>query len=212
MVVTEDDMKTLDDLLHSAKHELRKDHTYLDMLEAEIGRARINPQRRTDGGTPTASSVYDVASPESIRGNGKGIVETRVRSMLISDANLSNLRQLLDAARRFLTRNHHHLQSLEENLKRAQVVACDQVPPDVITIHTQVRIHELDIGRHSIYTLVLPGEADVARDRISVLAPIGSALLGQRVGDLIECTAPGVTKRLKVKEIVYQPEAIRTAA
>lgn len=134
------------------------------------------------------------------------------KGALTSDANLSNLRQLLDAARRFLTRNLTHLQSLEESLKRTEVVACDQVPRDVITIHTQVRIHELDIGRHSVYTLVFPGEADVARERISVLSPIGSALLGQRVGDLIECRASGVTKRLKVKEIVYQPEAIRTAA
>lgn len=82
--------------------------------------------------------------------------------MLVSDVDFGHLRELLVAARRFLAKNHEHLQSLEENLTRALVVTRDQVPQDVIAIHTQVRIHELDIGRQSVYTLVLPGEADVA--------------------------------------------------
>ena len=139
-------------------------------------------------------------------------METSVRTILITNTNLSSLRQLFDSVRRFLPRKFHHLQLLEEALTRAQVVKRDQIPGDVITINTRVRIHELDVGRQSVYTLVFPGEADVARNRISVLAPMGSALLGHRVGDLIECAAPGVTKRLKVKEIVYQPEAVQPAA
>ena len=136
----------------------------------------------------------------------------RPRNILISDTDLVNLRQLLAAARRFLTKNLQHLRSLEENLTQALVLKHDQMPRDVITIDAQVRVRELDIGRQSVYTVVLPGHADVARNRISVLAPIGSALLGRRVGDLIECTVPPVTKRVKVMEIVHQPGTVRLAA
>ena len=139
-------------------------------------------------------------------------MESSTRSMLVSDVDFGHLRHLLAAAGRFLTRNHRHLQSLEENLTRALVVTRDQMPQNVIAIHTQAWIQELDVGRQAVYTLVLPGEADVARNRISVLAPIGSALLGRRVGDLIECTVPQITRRLKVKEIVRQPDIDRAAA
>lgn len=115
--------------------------------------------------------------------------------MFVSDADLKNVRQLLATARRFLVRNHSHLQSLEDNLKRALVVTRDRMPGDVIAINTQVRIHELDVSRQTVYALVFPGEADVAHNRISVLAPIGCALRGRRVGDLIECAAPSATTR-----------------
>ena len=139
-------------------------------------------------------------------------MEAKVRSIVICEKNLSSLKQLLASARRVLTRYHTHLEVLEEQLKRAEVVPRNQVPPDVITINSRVRIHDLSAGRHTIYTLVFPGDADVAQNRICVLAPVGSALLGCRVGDLIECEVPGVATRMRVKEIVYQPEAAQHAA
>lgn len=219
MVITTDDKEILDDLLHSAKDELQKDHTYLARLETEIARAEMNSHWRVGNGRSATGTVYEVRFPRSTgalretrEAREKKFMETRPSSILISDMDMESLRQLLAAARRFLTKNHQHLQSLEEKLKRALVLTPDQMPRDVITIHAQVRVHELDIGRQTVYTLVLPGQADVARNRISVLAPIGSALLGRRVGDLIECTVPPVTKRVKVKEIVHQPETVQSAA
>jgi regulator of nucleoside diphosphate kinase len=80
------------------------------------------------------------------------------------------------------------------------------------SMNTRVLIHDLCVGRQTVYTLVFPRDADIAKNKISVLAPVGTALLGYRVGDLIECAAPGTVKRLRVKEIVYQPEAARHAA
>ncbi|HKV78750.1 MAG TPA: GreA/GreB family elongation factor [Candidatus Sulfotelmatobacter sp.] len=130
-----------------------------------------------------------------------------MQSITVTDTNLGSLRNLLAAVKRVAVRSHDHLVALEEQLKTAQVVSREQVPPDVITINTQARIYELDCGRKTVYTVVFPREADVARNRISVLAPFGSVLLGYRVGDVVACVSSGSAKRLKVHEIVYQPEA-----
>jgi regulator of nucleoside diphosphate kinase len=65
----------------------------------------------------------------------------------------------------------------------------------------------LATGEAFVYTLVLPLDADFARGRISVLAPLGTAILGQRVGDVIGVRAPGGIRTLRVENILYQPEA-----
>jgi len=138
-------------------------------------------------------------------------METKVRTMLITKTDIGRLRPLLHRAKRFLSRNHSHLELLEQELERAEVVSAEKIPPDVITMNSQVRIQDLDAGRQTVYTLVFPGDADVAKNRISVFAPFGAALLGYRVGDLLECAAPGARKRLRVKEIVSQPILVDTS-
>lgn len=62
-------------------------------------------------------------------------------------------------------------------------------------------------GESNTYSLVFPTEADFAEGKISVLAPIGTAILGYRQGDTIEWPVPSGLCKLKVEEIVYQPEA-----
>jgi len=65
----------------------------------------------------------------------------------------------------------------------------------------------LDTGEEMIFTLVFPGNASIERDRISVVAPIGTAMLGHRVGDEFEWEVPAGSVRLRVEEVLYQPEA-----
>jgi len=218
-VISEDNREALAGLLRSANQELKTDRRYLGMFEDELHCAQVNSSRDVTGGNRRAGAFYQANFPRSanalqerITAKGESNMGTEMRSMLISNTNLSSLQQLLASAKRVLTRSHSHLEVLEEQLKRAEVVAQDQVPVDVITINSQVRIHDLNVGRHTVYTLVFPRDADVARNRISVLARVGSALLGSRVGDLIECEAPGAAIRMRVREIMYQPEAAQHAA
>jgi len=60
-----------------------------------------------------------------------------------------------------------------------------------------------------VYTLVFPGEANVSQRKLSILAPLGTAVLGYRAGDIIEWTVPGGTRRLEVQRVIYQPERDR---
>ena len=84
-----------------------------------------------------------------------------------------------------------------------------QSPRDVVTMNSQVAIPDLDGGRLSIYTLVFPGSGDISKGKVSVLAPVGTALLGSRAGALIDLKGPGGRRRLRVEKILHQPEAAR---
>lgn len=100
-----------------------------------------------------------------------------------------------------------YLENLRGELDRAQIVAPEEVPADVITMNSKVVLLDLDSGEQETYTLVYPEHADTAQGKISILAPIGTAMLGYRVGDEFEWEVPAGKRRLKVEKLLYQPEA-----
>jgi len=132
---------------------------------------------------------------------------TTRRRIFITDDDMARLKDLVRRGRLAARRDQAHLEELEEELDRAEVVAAEDVSPDVVTMHSTVRVRDLDSERSVVYTLVFPGEADIDRQRISVLAPIGTALIGYRVGDLLEWATPGGTRRLRIEDVLFQPEA-----
>lgn len=101
--------------------------------------------------------------------------------------------------------------ALEAELARAQILEPAQMPADVITMNSTARFRVLDgddRGDERQLTLVYPRDADGSADRVSILAPVGSALLGLRIDDSIDWPVPGGrTVRLRVLSITYQPEA-----
>ena len=101
------------------------------------------------------------------------------------------------------------LQTLAEELKRAIIVEASKVPHDVITMHSRAELVDLDSGETVTYTLVFPSQANIEAGNISVLAPIGAAMLGYRVNDEFEWQVPDGVRRMRVKQIHYQPEAAR---
>ncbi|MBV2210126.1 MAG: nucleoside diphosphate kinase regulator [Thermomonas sp.] len=101
--------------------------------------------------------------------------------------------------------------ALREELDRAELVEPSAVPNDLITMNStaQVKVVGEDGNEHEYaLTLVYPRDADGSSDKVSILAPVGSALLGLRVGSSIDWPMPGGRKaRLHVLSIRYQPEA-----
>lgn len=87
------------------------------------------------------------------------------------------------------------------------MVAPEEISRNVITMNSTVALLDMDTGEEEIYTLVFPEAADIAAGKLSVLAPIGTGMLGYEVGDIFEWRVPAGSRRLQVKEIVYQPEA-----
>ena len=103
--------------------------------------------------------------------------------------------------------DREYLDQLEEELGRAELINPKEIPADVITMRSKVSLKDLKSGQTVMYSLVFPFEANSNEGQISVLAPIGTALLGNRSGDVVESRVPSGLRRLKVKEILYQPEA-----
>jgi regulator of nucleoside diphosphate kinase len=129
-------------------------------------------------------------------------------TIYITELDRERLEKLIElAGERSRRANHLYLARLEEELERAETVAPERVPADVITMRSRVRLRDLDTGGEMVYTLVFPSEANFDEGKISVLAPVGTAMLGYRVGSHIEWEVPSGRRRLKVEELLYQPEA-----
>lgn len=97
--------------------------------------------------------------------------------------------------------------ALQAELARAEIVDSGQVPPDVVTMNSTVRFQIIESGEEFLLTLAYPKDVQGQSDRISVLAPVGSALLGLAVGDDLQWPLPGGrVATVRVVEVVYQPE------
>ena len=133
------------------------------------------------------------------------------RTLIICRADRERLEALIDAARMGCRVREDYLAALEGELSRARVVPAGKVPPDVVTMNSVVRLRDLDSDEAEEYELVYPAEADMEHNRISVLAPIGTAILGYRVGDVIAWPVPAGLRRLRVEEVLSQPERVDSA-
>jgi regulator of nucleoside diphosphate kinase len=120
------------------------------------------------------------------------------------------LEQLLQSARQFMRFQPADLNELEQALDTAETVEAENIPADVVTVNSTVRVTDLNSQAQNEFTVVFPREANYAENRISVLAPVGAALLGHRRGDIVCPQVPGGQRRLKVEDVLQQ--GMRTAA
>ncbi len=129
------------------------------------------------------------------------------KTIYITDNDMRRLRELILVARQFRKEEEKYLQELETELSRGKIIKSQDIPSDVITMNSEVHLRDLNTKEEITYRLVFPDHADVNQGWVSILAPIGTALLGYRVGDIIEWKVPAGIAKLKVEEIIYQPEA-----
>jgi regulator of nucleoside diphosphate kinase len=130
----------------------------------------------------------------------------------VTNEDSERLRKLIDGLR-YSPDTRANVAALEEELDRAEVVAPDRVPADVVTMNSEVRLKDLDTGKIMVYRVVYPNTRPAgSADPVSVLAPLGTALLGYRAGDVIEWPVPRGIRRLKVLEVMFQPEAHGSSA
>lgn len=120
---------------------------------------------------------------------------------------MTRLRRLIAGRYAANPLDREYLETLEEELDRAEVVEPGKVPQDVITMGSEVRLKDLDSGELKSYRLVFPSDVRSTENGLSVLAPIGTALLGYQAGDVIEWVVPKGTRRLEVLSVLFQPEA-----
>jgi len=131
----------------------------------------------------------------------------KTANIYITEPDYNRLSALIEKTREGNGVDRQYLNKLEAELDRAEIVDAQDIPANVITMRSTVRLKDLVSGEENTYSLVFPTEADFSQGKISVLAPIGTAILGYKSGDTIEWTVPSGLRRLKVDKIIYQPEA-----
>lgn len=117
----------------------------------------------------------------------------------------TNDHEVLQLLLQSLARQREAGDRLRAELQRAVVCDAATLPPGTVGLNSRVRLLDLDRDEVEEYVLTLPAAADPERQRLSVLAPVGTALLGYHVNDEIEWPTPGGTRRLKILEVVAEP-------
>ena len=131
------------------------------------------------------------------------------RRIIITEQDMQKLKKLVDAEVDD-AKNKPHVLDLDNELKRAEIVSKNEIPDDIITMNSSVLL-SLD-GMDETITLVYPHEADVDNNMLSVLSPIGTAIIGFREGDVVEWAVPSGITIINIKKVIYQPEAVEKAA
>ena len=129
------------------------------------------------------------------------------RTIYITKFDLERLEELLAVAGEFSYRDRGDLEELEAELQKGKLVDSKEVPPNVVTMNSRVRLVDVDKDQPMVFTLVFPKDADIDAGKLSILSPIGTAIFGYSVGDVIEWRVPAGIRRIKIEEVLYQPEA-----
>lgn len=129
------------------------------------------------------------------------------RTILMTASDHNELSYAIASARKLSRRGRAERTGLEAELERAEILGSDEIPADVITMNSRAELLDLDTGERMEFTLVYPRDANIEAGKISVLAPLGAAMLGYRVGDEFEWIVPYGLRRLKVIAVHFQPEA-----
>ena len=129
------------------------------------------------------------------------------RRLHITEFDKSRLEELIAVAEEFGSQDRKDLTSLAEELERAEVVSPKDVPADVVTMNSKVVLRDLSTSKEMTYVLVFPRDANIDAGAISVLAPVGTAILGYAKGDVVEWPVPSGVRRIRIDDVLYQPEA-----
>ncbi len=124
--------------------------------------------------------------------------------LYISRNDYTQLRLFVDAALRSGAKPA--LEKLRAELDRAAIIDPGALPQDIVTMDSRVQFEDLRTGEVEEYTLTFPEKADIAAGRLSILAPVGTALLGFRTGAIVDWPTPGGIRRLKIHRVTPRHE------
>jgi regulator of nucleoside diphosphate kinase len=156
---------------------------------------------RTSTRAETMSQIHDRQSTTDEETNLKN------RNIIITAADHAELDNVITFTGKVSERARAELHALEGELRRAEIVTPEAISSDVITMNSRAELVDLETNEVMQFTLVLPRDAKIDEGKISVLAPLGTAMLGYRVGDEFEWHVPYGVRRLKVTNVYFQPQA-----
>jgi len=130
-------------------------------------------------------------------------VETK--RIVITQHDLDRLRRVVNEAAAMRTRDD--LAGLMGELDRAVIVAPQEVPADVVTMNSRVELIDVETDEAMEVSLVFPDDTDSVEGAVSILAPVGTAIIGYGEGDTIEWPTPSGPRAFRIERVLFQPEA-----
>ncbi len=132
----------------------------------------------------------------------------KAKDIFITQYDLERLKKLLNDIPQENHSKDFYIQGLEDELNRGIVVSPKEVPENVITMNSRVLMRDVESGNDMTLWLVFPDKVDAVKNPVSILSPLGTAMIGYKVGDVFEWESPSGTKKIEVLDILYQPERV----
>jgi regulator of nucleoside diphosphate kinase len=126
---------------------------------------------------------------------------------IINKLDYKRIQECVSNAKQFNSISIVEANSLLNELKLGTLVEPEEIPANVVTMNSIVTISFIESEKEVVFQIVYPDKADVANNKISIFSPIATALIGYQIGNEIEWCVPAGMTKIKIKEIVYQPEA-----
>lgn len=127
--------------------------------------------------------------------------------IILSQLDYSRIKACIHDAKQFRSINAKDAAALMNELDSAEIVDSEKIPGNVVTMNSIVKISFLNTNKQTEFQIVYPGKANLKEKKISIFSPIATALLGYKKGDEIEWIIPAGPTKIRIDEIIYQPEA-----
>jgi regulator of nucleoside diphosphate kinase len=130
-----------------------------------------------------------------------------MNKILLNRLDYLRIQKHINDAKQTKSINAAEADKLINELNSAKVVEPAEIPKDVVTMNSVVKITFINNNKQLKFAIVYPDQANIKENKISIFSPIATALIGYRVGDLIEWIVPAGVTKIRIDEILYQPEA-----
>lgn len=130
-----------------------------------------------------------------------------MKRIILNKLDYTRIHKSISDARKTNTIGEKEAEMLLNELNSAEIVDPEKIPGDVVTMNSIVKISFLNTNKSIQFQIVYPENANIRENKISIFSPVATALIGYRVSDEIEWLVPSGLTKLKIDEIVYQPEA-----
>ena len=130
-----------------------------------------------------------------------------MRKIILNRLDYARIKKCIRDAQQFNSISNHEAESLLQELESAEILEPEEIPSNVVTMNSIVRMSFNNSKKHVQFQIVYPNKANFKDNKISIFSPIATALIGYKVGDEIEWIIPAGITRIRIDEIIYQPEA-----
>jgi len=130
-----------------------------------------------------------------------------MNKIILSKLDFSRIHKCIHDARQMNTIGINEAENLLNELNSAKVVEPEEIPHDVVTMNSIVRVSFLNAKKTLQFQIVYPDQANMKENKISIFSPVATALIGYKISDEIEWIVPSGLTKLRIDEIIYQPEA-----
>lgn len=130
-----------------------------------------------------------------------------MKKVTLTKNDYTRIYKAITDAKNSKTINSNEAEKLLSELSKAEIVPSEKIDKDVVTMNSEVKLFFKNTQKDQSFKIVYPQDANLKENKISIFSPIATALIGYKIGDEIEWIVPGGMTKIKIVDLIYQPEA-----